>query len=291
MSFLPKGIVNIRSASSHSYLDGRNPEHEGLDTLFLTDRSPVADKYLQWELIPYGKTFAIKSVSSGNYLDGRSYSTAPPGPRGNGIGLTNRNPHGDNYLQWEIILYDRGIALKSVSSHHFLDGRAAGATGPVVYLTSRDPKLDAQPYLLWEITSAFTTEVSQTDVGKAFQKEWLGGKITNQVYADRTYVGLSSHEAVGIWKESQVGNFKWTKESFDCDDFSYVYKGAVSKHVYQRKKNLPYAVGIIFGRNSKGGHAVNVFLDELGNVKILEPQNGKIVDGKDWEYDPYFVLM
>jgi len=235
MSF-PKGIVNIRSVSSHNYLDGRGPEHTG-PTVYLTNRNPLGDKYLQWEIIPYGETFALRSVSSRNYLDGR-------GPE---------------------------------------------HTGPTVYLTNRNPLGDT--YLQWEVTSAFPKKLLSTDVGKAFEKEWPGGKFKNQVYADRSYVGLHSNEAVEIWKKSQLSNFKWTEECFDCDDFSYVYKGAVSKHVYERKKSFPYAVGIIFGRNSKEAHAVNVFLDELGNVKILEPQNGKIVDGKDWEYDPYFVLM
>jgi hypothetical protein len=131
----------------------------------------------------------------------------------------------------------------------------------------------------------------QSDIMEAFKNEWPAVQIQNQVYADRSFAGLPDEEAVEIWKSSQLSNFKWTKEVFDCDDFSYVYKGAASEHVYGTKAKIPLAVGIVFGSKPGAGHAVNIFLDELGNVKILEPQNGSIVDGKNWDYTPYFVLM
>lgn len=72
---------------------------------------------------------------------------------------------------------------------------------------------------------------------------------------------------------------------FDCDGFSYVYKGAVSK--YQVRVPNQGEVSV----RKEGASAVNIFLDESGNVKIIEPQLGTIVDGKDWEYNPYFVVM
>ena len=131
----------------------------------------------------------------------------------------------------------------------------------------------------------------KTDIMQAIQKEWPAVQIVDQFYADRFYAGVPKEEAVEIWKKSDLSKYKWTKQSFDCDDFSYVYKGAVSKHVYATMGKAPFAVGVIFGNKPGSGHAVNVFLDELGNVKILEPQNGKIVDGKNWDYTPYFMLM
>ena len=39
----------IQSVSSKLYLDGRNPEHTGIQ-LFLTGRNPQGDKYLMWNL-------------------------------------------------------------------------------------------------------------------------------------------------------------------------------------------------------------------------------------------------
>ena len=145
---IPDGIVNIRSASSHNYLDGRGARSTGTDKLFLTNRSPAGDTYLQWEIIPYGETFALRSVSSGNYLDGRG-----PGMTGlHQVALTNRSPDGDTYLQWEVVPYGETFALRSVSSRNYLDGRDPADTGPQVALTNRIP--DGDIYLQWEITSA-----------------------------------------------------------------------------------------------------------------------------------------
>jgi hypothetical protein len=132
---------------------------------------------------------------------------------------------------------------------------------------------------------------SSQDIKEAFQNEWPNAQIANQVYADRSYAGLPTKDAVDIWNQTGLGRYTWTEESFDCDDFSYVYKGAVSKHVYGMPVKVPVAVGIVFGRKPGAAHAVNIFLDELGRVRILEPQNGSVVDGKDWDYTPYFVLM
>ena len=91
--------TNIRSVSSGNYLDGRNPEHTGIQVMLTNakGRNPATIKYLQWKLIQFGDTFAIRSVSSGNYLDGRN-----PEHTGVQLGLTNRNPKGDKYLQWRI---------------------------------------------------------------------------------------------------------------------------------------------------------------------------------------------
>jgi hypothetical protein len=50
-------------------------------------------------------------------------------------------------------------------------------------------------------------------------------------------------------------------------------------------------VGILFGSNKTGKHAANIFLDENADVKILEPQNGTVIEGKDWEYTPNFMVM
>jgi hypothetical protein len=123
------------------------------------------------------------------------------------------------------------------------------------------------------------------------KKEWPKTTIRDQVYGDRKYYGLPTNVAKDIWANSGLRNYKRTSESFDCDDFSYVYKGAVSKHVYEKKVGFPYAVGILFGSNKTGAHAINIFLDENADVKILEPQNGTVIDGKDWDYKPYFMLM
>jgi hypothetical protein len=64
--------------------------------------------------------------------------------------LTNRNPVGDNYLQWFLIRQPSGAyAVKSISSGGgFLDGRnPEHVGGPNLFLTNRNPAGDK--YLHW----------------------------------------------------------------------------------------------------------------------------------------------
>mmetsp|Transcript_13278 Transcript_13278/g.17364 ORF Transcript_13278/g.17364 Transcript_13278/m.17364 type:complete len:288 (-) Transcript_13278:112-975(-) len=170
-----------------------------------------------------------------------------------------------------------------------------------VFSSVRDNRLDIGSGALKQVSSSHESwatclhiqkvtfnKVSATEL---FKKEWPETTIEDQFYVDRKYYGIPTNVAQDIWANSGLRNYNWTSESFDCDDFSYVYKAAVSKHVYEKKVSFPYAVGILFGSNDTGGHAVNIFLDEYGDVKILEPQNGKIIDGKDWDYNPHFILM
>merc|ERR1712000_579082 len=81
---------------------------------------------------------AIKSVSSGKYLDGRNDAHDNPL-------LTKRNPAGDRFLQWKIVECDQGIALESVSSGKYLDGRNKQHANPL--LTKRNPSGDK--FLQW----------------------------------------------------------------------------------------------------------------------------------------------
>ena len=58
------GSFNIKSVSSHSYLDGRDPpNHLGVRVMFTNvDKSsaeinPITSKYFQWNLVSCGNTF------------------------------------------------------------------------------------------------------------------------------------------------------------------------------------------------------------------------------------------
>merc|ERR1711902_297068 len=86
--------------------------------------------------------YAIKSVSSGKYLDGRNQNYNNPL-------VTNRNPEGDKFLHWTIVQtnVENQFALKSVSSGFYLDGRNQNYNNPL--LTNRNPKGDR--YLHWTI--------------------------------------------------------------------------------------------------------------------------------------------
>jgi len=104
----------------------------------------------------FGVVYAIKSVSSGAYLDGRSGGNF----NYNNPLVTNRNPKGDKYLHWTIVPtnVENQFALKSVSSGFYLDGRNQNYNNPLV--TNRDPTDDY--YLQWTFEKTnggtYTTE-------------------------------------------------------------------------------------------------------------------------------------
>eukprot|EP01083_Nonionella_stella_P097884 275188_1 len=63
--------------------------------------------------------YAIKSISSGNYLDGRA------GERNPTLGYKNLFTTSNRYIQWNVInLGSDQYALQSISSGNYLDGRA-----------------------------------------------------------------------------------------------------------------------------------------------------------------------
>lgn len=141
--------------------------------------------------------------------------------------------------------------------------------------------------------------VIKNKVEQLFQSTWPGSSFVYSAFntGDEFYEAISDTQAGTIYQESGLRNYKWKNEVFDCDDFSYVYKAQASKTAYASSAEFGYAIGVIFGRTSTGAHAVNVFVDTRGQVRIIEPQTGGIVAGKDWKdgngeaYKPYFVLM
>lgn len=114
---------------------------------------------------------------------------------------------------------------------------------------------------------------------------------------DSHYEALTTSQVMATYHNSGLAQYSWKANYFDCDDFSYVYKAQSSKDAYAVSPEYGYAVGIIFGRTAGSAHAVNVFIDTSGTVQVIEPQNGQIVEGKDWKdrtgaaYSPYFILM
>merc|ERR1711897_58850 len=90
----------------------------------------------------YGVKYAIKSVSSGFYLDGRNQNYNNPL-------ITNRDPSNDHHLQWTFQKTNGGannVAIKSVSSQFYLDGRNPNYDNPL--LTNSNP-MDDQ-HLQWQ---------------------------------------------------------------------------------------------------------------------------------------------
>ena len=92
------------------------------------------DYQLHWHIKPCDQGFySLFSHSAGGYLDGRNKDIPE-------CCVTNREPLGDMYLNWEIDETDGFITLKCKSNGHYLDGREVD--GEVAYATGRDPKGD-----------------------------------------------------------------------------------------------------------------------------------------------------
>ena len=89
--------LDVHQRESALWRDDDMKSHE----LYLTTSSNnelAGNTFLQWELIPDGNTYKIKSVSSRNYLDGRNSSNT-----GIEVYLTNSsNRTLPKYLQWII---------------------------------------------------------------------------------------------------------------------------------------------------------------------------------------------
>lgn len=151
---VPGDTKRIRSVSSRNYLDGRNTNHTGYDTIMLSKPRTNALFYFDWQLIKLSDgTYNIKSKSSNMYLDGRHQGI------GNGphVGLSHlsydkaRNNH---YFKWRITEHTYGgrkrYAIQSVSSKLYLDGRNPEHVGSkMLFLTGRNPQGDK--YLMWDL--------------------------------------------------------------------------------------------------------------------------------------------
>ena len=141
--------------------------------------------------------------------------------------------------------------------------------------------------------------VKKAKVDELFKATWPSASFIYSAFntGDEFYEAITDAQAGRIYQNSGLRGYTWKPEVFDCDDFSYVYKAQASKDAYANAAEYGYAVGVIFGSTPTGAHAVNVFIDTGGGVKILDPQNGQIMAGKDWKtsggvaYSPYFVLM
>jgi len=175
----------IKNVQDGNYLDGRNPEHVG-DELLLTDRDPLNDmtqhlfkgsEYLWWYLVDVGNgKIAIKSFTSGNYLDGR-YANSES--RTDAHLTSSNNPSNDANLHWTLeyvrewddmewfssasLRPSQRFALKSLSSQNYLYDRECSRNYDVnndAYTESGPP--DNDPGYEFQITKsddgyAFTT--------------------------------------------------------------------------------------------------------------------------------------
>lgn len=152
--FVEGDVLHLRNLLSKGYLDGRNKGMTGDNLLLNFNEGYYGNYYMQWKVMhrvdKRKNTYTLRSMSSDLYLDGR-------GPRDeNKIHLTsstNRNPAFENFFEWEFeVLPGLGrVALKSISSNRYIDGRAPGYNKPLLADANRfDPSKEKG--LQWIIT-------------------------------------------------------------------------------------------------------------------------------------------
>jgi hypothetical protein len=108
---------------------------------------------------------------------------------------------------------------------------------------------------------------------------------------DHYYEAISDQHARAIWYNSGLSQYNYKPEVFDCDDFAMAYKSQASKDAYDQNALFPYAVGIVYGSNDRRAHAANLFIDQQGRLRLIEPQNRNVSRASEWGYTPFFVIL
>jgi len=90
--------------------------------------------------------------------------------------------------------------------------------------------------------------------------------------ADMTYKKVDiDNLKIFIAKNNLANQFKYTKESLDCDDFSFILQGDMSKY------DSDLAVGIVWGVTPQGhGHAFNFCISTDQQLFLIEPQQNRV---------------
>lgn len=121
---------------------------------------------------------------------------------------------------------------------------------------------------------------------------WPSAKLLHKsLQIDDAYEAVSTAQAKAIWFNSELPKLDWKPNVFDCDDFALVYKAQACISANAGGGVHPYAVGILFGSAERSAHAVNLFIDPAGKLMVIEPQTGQVIDAKNWEYSPDFLIM
>ncbi|KAL5517536.1 hypothetical protein EMCRGX_G003095 [Ephydatia muelleri] len=113
--------------------------------LVISEARRLRDKELNDE--QEGTKYAIRSLSSGRFLDGRN-----PGMYDPILSDGSRTPSSDTYLQWiisPISNTDNLFSIRSVSSNRLLDGRNPGMSEVIISDGNRNPETDV--YLQWKM--------------------------------------------------------------------------------------------------------------------------------------------
>jgi hypothetical protein len=124
-----------------------------------------------------------------------------------------------------------------------------------------------------------TARISKPDVLKLFSY------VQDTKLSDQNYKMVDVDQLQKFLRKDLTSLRKYKKTVHDCDDFSFILMGDVTKW------DSDLAFGIAWGYNPSGTyHAFNIAIDITQQVRIIEPQTDEIFVDLD-EWDIRFVIM
>jgi len=100
--------------------------------------------------------------------------------------------------------------------------------------------------------------------------------ITSYANSDDSYKLVDYDHLRAFLEDNDVSNREYIPEKHDCDDFSFILMGDVTRW------DADLAFGIIWGITPEGtGHAFNWFIDTDKKVWFVEPQTDEIFEPTD----------
>lgn len=180
----------------------------------MNDLVPVVGVRNTNDAIFTGIKYAFKGRASEKWLDGRAKD-------GDNVMVTNRNPVGDNVLNWYIIpAEDKFYTVRGERSRCYLDGRSKTSSKDV-YVTNRNPP-DAVLNWTFEPVQGFYA------IKGRVSEKYLDGRSTNsseQVYvADRSpyddYVLQWNIVPTAYKLNAQIVDFKYDSKFDDLSKFT-----------------------------------------------------------------------
>jgi hypothetical protein len=128
----------------------------------------------------------------------------------------------------------------------------------------------------------------------AIVKQKLAGKLTSNfrlLVADKQYFCPSLNDAKAVIKRTLVEQYQYTLEGFDCDDFALLLKAEFVRDAYVTGiRRSAHCFGIAWGK-LPGDHALNWFIDNVGQLYFVEPQTDAVFLPRPADKDIYYMYV
>jgi hypothetical protein len=100
------------------------------------------------------------------------------------------------------------------------------------------------------------------------------GTVFSLYVCDSRYYCPPEADVIAVVAREKVHQGTYIAEVHDCDDFARLLVAAFIADAYREGKRRPaYAFGLVFTL----GHALNWFLSDRLEIKLVEPQTGHIM--------------